>query len=323
MAGKPTPQARVKPTETTQSAAEHHPAIQLLRGMNGLHIVCSNGIVFHSIARDRRYAAEAKMKLLNLHASRQQAKYEAEAEEAIRRGEEPKGWSIERPITPVYPPFGSPSDVAEPQLAQYEEILASGETFCDLTLKALRAGGGQVLNQALTPGGVAKSVEIQVKVHDAEDLFQSLRIGLHNPSILIEGNAKRMDELGVWFRSAMRELGVVIGQLGLTPHEAESYRPMPSADAKAPTKEATTPPDEPMPGEIHFAILRYLIERRQSVMRAEIASDLTAYGRNAIHDAIGELHKWKCVHAPPRTKRPVAILDAGRTRYTDWKASQG
>ena len=70
-------------------------------------------------------------------------------------------------------------------------------------------------------------------------------------------------------------------------------------------------PDEPTPGDVHVAVLRYLRQRAVRCNRAEIVSGVTKFGRDAVYNAVADLHIWRLVDAP-RRKRSVALLDRGR-----------
>jgi hypothetical protein len=75
---------------------------------------------------------------------------------------------------------------------------------------------------------------------------------------------------------------------------------------------AVTQACEPTPGEIHLRILQVL-EAKGKLKRSRIWTILgQEYGRDALRDAIDEMHEWGYVKGPKGARDGVAILDKGR-----------
>ncbi|QKK09773.1 MAG: hypothetical protein HND58_17445 [Planctomycetota bacterium] len=72
-------------------------------------------------------------------------------------------------------------------------------------------------------------------------------------------------------------------------------------------------PDEPIPDTEHWAVLEYAESIRGRPNREQIVSALDAtHRRGVVHQAIKDLHGWRWVHAPPQSRKGVAVLEAGR-----------
>ena len=220
-----------------------HPALSLFRSLNELHTVCSNARLFRDLAERRTEARALRLSILNAlgHAASQRANERtreggtateafAEFEDVIQAASDP-------------PPSNEPAEYTE----ALRGVVDNGTMWCNRAREALRAGGADGMDAALTPGTAARSTEIGVKLREAHSVFVGLLVGVDDPRFIIDTDAEAMTRLGEWFGRTRDELGAVSETRGLDAPPAPP--PATAAEASALVLRGLVPdePDDLMP----------------------------------------------------------------------------
>lgn len=100
------------------------------------------------------------------------------------------------------------------------------------------------------------------------------------------------------------------------PFAAVPGRAAEQLDGAAPARANRT---EPHLLDEHFAVLRRLADLNRARTRAELSDDLSTYGRDAIHNAVNDLHRWGMVHCPPKSPKGASILEKGRAALAEFE----
>jgi hypothetical protein len=150
-----------------------------------------------------------------------------------------------------------------------------------------------------------------------EEMIRLMKAGAHQAAIEVYSGPKLRDYLWKWNRlylvvrveSAYRKepwpawLDTAVKQVRTDLRRAGLIETV-----------AVSRSSEPTPGEIHKRILQ-LLHDRGKLYRSQIWSILERenLGRDALADAIDEMHAWGYVDGAPKSRKGVAILSKGRT----------
>jgi|GEM_PF-5772842 len=173
--------------------------------MNGLGILCSNHRLFLTLSEQRERNRDAHRgnldTLARMVSDRANARGRAGAsfEEAFGEFSNFDGLR-EEPLPPDNPAL----------IAALRTILDSGEVWCGKVRDAVRAGGANRMDAALSPGGEGRSVGIKSEVSRVSLLFAGLRIGIADPRFLIANRCEEMRKAGEFFGSASNDLRSVM-----------------------------------------------------------------------------------------------------------------
>jgi hypothetical protein len=87
-------------------------------------------------------------------------------------------------------------------------------------------------------------------------------------------------------------------------------------------REGHDSPPAPHLRDVHIAVMRRLKAVKAAQTRSQLWSALErAHGRDAIRDAIDELHVWQLVHGPKGSRKGVSLQDAGEAALLAWKTA--
>ena len=224
MTKKATRKARTSATASTTKAAPAKaiPAdVALLQALNGLQIGFLNASLFRRLAKDRARARAMHQNILNIRASIASDR----ASELARAGAtcEQQLAALAEGMGPLDDPprFNEPPDYIERLRV---DVLAASRESCGQARSALLAGGAKGLDGATraNAAGQPRSIELRVKLMEAERVIDGLEAGLRDPQFIIDRDAASMEELGKWFGRACDEMHAVLES---APPDQDVYRP--------------------------------------------------------------------------------------------------
>lgn len=282
-------------------AQTEHPALRLYHALNGLHGVCSNAGAFRELAERRAHERAARQGMFNVR-----------ARIASDRGSElaRAGAPLDEQFAAMTEALGEAdgptrhSEPAEYRQALRENLLDPGRRWCERAREALGAGGAVGLDAATKPNaeGQPWSIEIGVKLREAERVFDGLLIGIGDVRVLIDEEAAAMADLGAWFGRTRDELAAVLETRGTDAPTSASPRPhSPSADCVLTAD--------------HESILAVLAK---TPTKCRTVIDISSCGlirnRETVGRLLRELAAFGLVHRPYGRRKGYALTEAGRKR---------
>lgn len=183
-----------------------------MHALDNLRCVCGNAHLFANLASDRQRLDDSNLQAMNRFAADATRKHE----ERLAAGGDPKVES-QRLLEEIQE-IGTLSTAGR-RPDDYSEILDDlpqrGLEWCTKADDAIRDGGADILNAALTPGTLQKSTELSTKIDDAANVFRSLKLILRNPSLSMDTDVQAMTSLGNYFAAASKDLVAVLKQRSL------------------------------------------------------------------------------------------------------------
>lgn len=188
-----------------------HPSLHLFEALNGLNMVCHNAPAFRSIAEQRAREHHTHLELLRAlsrSASRR-------ANEQLKAGAKPVRVIAKTVKAAEMMLEGRPPEPPAELPIRLTDVLSQGRVLCERARKAIRVGGADAMDAALSPGGRARSTELMIDVGKANALFTRLELKLKEPRVSVEDDVDAMVRLGELFARARDELGAVLERGGL------------------------------------------------------------------------------------------------------------
>lgn len=191
-----------------------------------------------------------------------------------------------------------------------------GTRECGLAMDALRAGGAKGLDAATQPNekGQPRSIELHMKLQDAESAFSGMMAGLDDPRIIIDNYVKSMADLSEWFAQTCDEMHAVFETREVAGANAERPGGADAVPLPGGTRTPTFPCGiEPL-HEHDMEILAFL--NKTPGRRRMVADVLPEDGPNDRKAVAKRLRKLAdrippLVDYPKGTREGVAITSAG------------
>lgn len=170
-----------------------NPALRLLDTLDSLRMVCSTAGLFHRVdAHRNRVRNDHTRMMVN---AMQLGLVEVNPDNLSRRTDA----------------------VTQGCLETAREILDKGFGWHIRAREAVKAGGGDCVDTMLNPGAKGWSIDLGVKLREAERVFNMLKNGLSWPDGAMGAYPQRMAELGEEFATARDELDDAIERGGGKP----------------------------------------------------------------------------------------------------------
>jgi hypothetical protein len=181
-----------RPTPGDSLAAP--PSFILLQALNAIHLVCGNAGLFEELAKRRRRESDSEIAMLNDLSKAASSRIN----ERIRTGKPTK--AIEE-----YQRIRKQADKAprqrEPaaQTSLLRGLIRTGDDWCKTAEQALRDGGAERLDRALSPGTRKQSTRLGAKIDEMRSVLLGLEFGLSDQSVVIDQQVKQLAALGRFF----------------------------------------------------------------------------------------------------------------------------
>ncbi len=216
MAKKPARKSLPDANGSVPNQPTEHPALTLHHALNCIEGVFHNAHLFRDFAERRKEARESRRANVNFLLSEASKRANARASaEGNSAGPFVGSFLKENSDLIEAADSAPPSNEPAEYLKALRDMLGDGRKLCERAREALRGGGAHGLDAALTPGAAVRSVEIGVKLREAESVLGRLELGLGRPSFDIARDAEAMGGLGDWFGRACAELSVVLETRGM------------------------------------------------------------------------------------------------------------
>ncbi len=142
--------------------------------------------------------------------------------------------------------------------------------------------------------------------------WMMLSLPLHNwfdgatpqPAVLSGADVAKLEEYAAWserFAGCIEIIG-----------EDERLRTQRVLTEAALKRLQESSPSEPLPDDVHWAVLRHLRDKGGRPTKEQVRDAVKGFGRHLIRGAISDMHRWEWVHAPPKGRKGVGLMDAGR-----------
>lgn len=162
--------------------------LALDRALFGLQVNFGNNHLFKSLNDSRRTTFEVRVNFANVVGR-------TDAEEAMR--------IMDRPLR----------ETCRPEfLVDLNTILDRAEFFCGLAVESLSLGAAKPLDDVFSPGTERESVEIRLKLGEAQSVVTGLRVSLKMVSCSMDSEVERMRFLAQWCGTTINRLRAVVAQ---------------------------------------------------------------------------------------------------------------
>lgn len=290
--------------------SQQPPVERLRRAARALSPVLASASLFREISERRAEQRKSRVALANTLGARSFASFE----EAAKSAQLASG--LVEQVTPEPAEF----------INQLRDMLDSGVRACEIASRAIREGGADVLDDALTPGTKSRSVAWEMKVRETDSLFWSLAMAIGVPGASFADDVTRMLTLGEWFATATAELEAVVAVSG-----AVSGAQVAASQGKVPKRrtaivetrpvgrsESSPARDGDAPSSLsrdHEAMLRFLSKKPGACRTVTtIAGDGPFRNRETVGRLLAELSQCDLVYRPYGVQKGYALTKGGLDR---------